>query len=63
MCFDEYRLTIDPLIDPALRDNLEALAEHFVGLNTLNAVFIEHLEPPRESRRPVGLSQAASWEA
>ncbi len=21
------------------------------------------LEPPRESRRPVGLSQAASWEA
>ena len=39
MCFDEYRLTVDPLIDPALRNNLEALAEHFAGLKTLRAVF------------------------
>lgn len=59
MCFDEYRLTIDPLIDPALRDNLEALAEHFVGLNTLNAVFIEHLVPWREFERPPNPGHAA----
>ena len=59
MCFDEYQLTIDPLIDPALRDNLEALAEHFVGLNTLNAVFIEHLVPWEEFERPPNAGHAA----
>lgn len=59
MCFDEYQLTIDPLIDPALRDNLEALAEHFVGLNTLKAVFIEHLVPWEEFERPPNPGHAA----
>lgn len=59
MCFDEYQLRIDPLIDPALRDNLEALAEHFVGLNTLNAVFIEHLVPWEEFERPPNSGHAA----
>ncbi|MBE2242144.1 MAG: SIR2 family protein [Burkholderiaceae bacterium] len=59
MCFDDYRLTIDPVIDPALRDNLEALAEHFAGLNTLKAVFIEHLVPWREFVRPPNPGHAA----
>jgi len=52
MCFDRYRLTIDPSIDPALRDNLETLAEHFVGLNTLKSVFIESLVPWPDFVRP-----------
>lgn len=45
MCFDAYRLKVDPHIDPALRQNLEALAEHFAGLNTLKAQFIGNLVP------------------
>lgn len=59
MCFDEYQLTIDPLIDPALRHNLEALAEHFVGLKTLKPVFIEHLVPWKEFERPPNPGHAA----
>ena len=59
MCFDEYQLTIDPLIDPALRDDLEALAEHFVDLNTLKPVFIEHLVPWQEFERPPNRGHAA----
>lgn len=59
MCFDEYRLTIDPAVDPALRNNLEALAEHFAGLNTLKAVFIDHLVPWKEFERPPNPGHAA----
>jgi hypothetical protein len=59
MCFDEYQLKIDPLIDPALRIDLEALAEHFVGLNTLKTVFIEHLVPWKEFERPPNPGHAA----
>ncbi|MEA9433712.1 SIR2 family protein [Aeromonas caviae] len=44
-CFEKYRLESDPNCDPALRNNLEALAEHFAGLDTLQSVFIEHLVP------------------
>lgn len=44
-CFDAYQLRVDPHINPALRQNLEALAEHFAGLNTLKAQFIENLVP------------------
>jgi hypothetical protein len=58
-CFDEYQITIDPQIDPALRDNLEALAEHFVGLKTLKSVFIEHLVPWNEFERPPNPGHAA----
>lgn len=59
MCFDEYQLTIDPNVDSALRGNLEALAEHFAGLNTLKAVFIEHLVPWKEFVRPPNRGHAA----
>jgi hypothetical protein len=44
-CFDKYRLESDPNLDPALRQDLEALAEHFAGQHTLSSVFIEHLVP------------------
>lgn len=59
MCFDEYQLKIDPHIDPALRDNLEALAEHFVGLHTLKTVFIECVVPWTEFERPPNAGHAA----
>ena len=36
-CFDKYRLESDPNCDLGLGDNLEALAEHFASLNTLQA--------------------------
>ena len=45
ICFDAYCQTADPHCDPALRENLEALAEHFAALNTLTTMFIEHLVP------------------
>jgi hypothetical protein len=44
-CFDKYRLESDPHCDLAIRDNLEALAEYFAGLDTLQSIFIEHLVP------------------
>lgn len=59
MCFDKYQLNIDPLVDPALRDNLEALAEHFVDLRTLETVFIEDLVPWQEFERPPNPGHAA----
>jgi hypothetical protein len=59
LCFDEYRLKIDPHVDPILRGDLEALAEHFVGLNTLKTVFIEHLVPWMDFERPPNIGHAA----
>lgn len=58
-CFDKYRLESDPNCDLALRENLEALAEHFAGLNTLNTVFIEHLVPWSAFVRPPNTGHAA----
>lgn len=57
-CFDEYQSRINPNIDPALRQNLEALAEHFVGLNTLRT-FIESVVPWTEFIRPSNPGHAA----
>jgi SIR2-like domain len=59
MCFDEYKLKIDPSIDMALRHDLEALAEHFVGLNNLKTVFIENIVPWVEFERPPNPGHAA----
>lgn len=59
LCFDEYRLTADPHCDLALRGDLEALAEHFVGLNTLKSVFIERLVPWPAFVRPSNAGHAA----
>ena len=58
-CFDKYRLESDPNCNPALRQDLEALAEHFVGLNTLRSVFIEHLVPWPDFVRPPNAGHAA----
>lgn len=44
-CFDKYQLEVDRGCNIELRDNLEALAEHFVATNTLQSVFIDHLVP------------------
>ncbi len=58
-CFDKYRLESDPNCDLALREDLEALAEHFAGLNTLKSVFIEHLVPWPDFVRPANVGHAA----
>lgn len=59
MCFDAYALKVDPTINPALRQDLEALAEYFAGLNTLKAQFIENLVPWIEFERPSNPGHAA----
>jgi len=45
ICFDKYIVAIDPACDPALRQNLETFAEHFVPLGTLKSIFIRALVP------------------
>jgi len=59
MCFDAYKVRVDPNINPALRQNLEALAEHFASLNTLKAQFIENLVPWSEFERQPNPGHAA----
>lgn len=44
-CFDKYQLEIDPHCTTTLRDDLEALAEHFAATNTLQSIFIDSLVP------------------
>ena len=58
-CFDKYRLESAPDCDLGLRNNLETLAEHFAGLNTLQSVFIEHLVPWPAFVRPPNTGHAA----
>ena len=58
-CFDKYRLESDPNCDIALRSDLEALAEHFAGMNTPRSVFIEHLVPWHAFVRPSNAGHAA----
>jgi len=58
-CFDKYRLEVDPGCDIGLRDNLEALAEHFAATNTLQSVFIDHLVPWDSFVRPSNAGHAA----
>jgi len=58
-CFDKYQLESDPNCDVNLRGDLEALAEHFAGLNTLKSVFIEHLVPWEDFVRPANTGHAA----
>ena len=59
MCFDKYALTADPDCDPALRQNLQALAEHFAARNTLKTVFIQNLVPWPDFVRPPNPGHAA----
>jgi hypothetical protein len=52
-------LTADSECDLALRDDLEMLAEHFVGLNTLKSVFIDRLVPWNAFARPYNPGHSA----
>lgn len=45
LCHDEYRQTVTSDFDPALRGNLEGIAEYFLASNTLETVFIEAIVP------------------
>lgn len=58
-CFDRYRLESDPNFDIDLRNNLEALAEHFADLQTLKSIFIERLVPWSAFVRPSNAGHAA----
>jgi hypothetical protein len=44
-CFDTYRARIDPNIDPAIRDDLEAVAEYAKAHVDFRAVFIKTIVP------------------
>jgi len=57
--FDKYALETDPACDPAMRHDLEALAQHFVGLHTLQSVFIESLVPWQMFVKPPNAGHAA----
>ncbi len=59
MCFDRYQLVANPHCDAALRQDLEALAEHFAGLSTLKSVFIDQLVPWPEFVKPPNDGHAA----
>lgn len=58
-CYDDCVLSIDPNCNPALRDDLEALAEHFASLGLLKSVFIERLVPWSAFTRPSNPGHAA----
>jgi hypothetical protein len=56
--FDKYALETDPACDHAMRHDLEAFAQHFVDLHTLQSVFIESLVPwPMFVRPPTGATR------
>lgn len=58
-CFDNYRLRIDPQVDPNLRENLEAFAEYFVERDELKSMFIQRLVPWNDFVRPYNAGHAA----
>lgn len=58
-CFDRYTAGANPNLDPALRENLEALAEYFFARNTLETVFISRLVPWQRFVRPPNAGHAA----
>jgi hypothetical protein len=57
--FEKYALETDPACDPAMRHDLEVFAEHFVGLHTLQSVFIESLVPWQMFVKPPNAGHAA----
>lgn len=58
-CFDYYQTNVDPHIDPAMRYDLEALAQHFADLGTLQSVFIQALVPWGDFVKPPNAGHAA----
>lgn len=57
--FDKYVAETDPACNPAMRHDLEAFAQHFANLNTLESVFIESLVPWPTFVRPPNAGHAA----
>lgn len=57
--FDKYVLETDPVCDPTMRHDLEAFAQHFVDLHTLQPVFIESLVPWQLFVKPPNAGHAA----
>jgi hypothetical protein len=57
--FDKYVAETDPACDVAMRHDLEALAQHFANLHTLQSVFIESLVPWSVFVRPPNPGHAA----
>jgi hypothetical protein len=57
--FDKYVIETDPTCDTTMRHDLEAFAQHFVDLHTLETVFIESLVPWQTFVRPPNAGHAA----
>lgn len=57
--FDKYVLETDPTCDPTMRYDLEAFAQHFVDLHTLETIFIESLVPWHMFVKPPNAGHAA----
>lgn len=57
--FEKYKLETDPNCDATMRHDLEAFAQHFVDLHTLQSVFIESLVPWDLFVRPPNAGHAA----
>jgi hypothetical protein len=57
--FDKYAAETDPACNPAMRHDLEAFAQHFSDLHTLQSVFIESLVPWPIFVRPPNAGHAA----
>lgn len=45
MCYEQCCAAVDPDLNPAMRDDLEAIAEHFAATDLLKTVFIDRLVP------------------
>ena len=52
LCHDKYRRKVAPHFDPALRGNLQGIAEYFFALHVLQNVFIEAIVPWSKFIRP-----------
>ena len=55
VCFDRYKENVDPNVSSELRDDLNGMADHVLGLGQLESVWIRKLVPWEEFlRRPNG---------
>lgn len=58
-CYAKYTSGAIQQCPPALRDNLEELAEYFLGRNQFHSIFIPHLVPWEDFARPPNTGHAA----
>ena len=45
LCYDKYQLTVNPNLDPNLRNDLQRIADYFYDRNSLQNVFIKTIVP------------------